>query len=174
LIKSTARRDWPDAESITILSNVRKAMKPSSRLIIRTFLCRSLPMPSAEINTSADDTVLRDATRDSKSDTDFTLAPEPLLPNWGLARVRTYELDMTMMNLLGSQARTLPEFIELWYVNCLYMPSNVKLKNLAVKNVASSLKSSMKLGKPILWSSVLFEALPSIARTKSPNGRRTI
>ncbi|KAK7467339.1 hypothetical protein VKT23_004396 [Stygiomarasmius scandens] len=87
-------RDWPDAESITILSNVRKAMKPSSRLIIH-------------------DTVLRDATRDSKSDTDFTLAPEPLLPNWGLARVRTYELDMTMMNLLGSQARTLPEFIEL-------------------------------------------------------------
>ncbi|THU85643.1 S-adenosyl-L-methionine-dependent methyltransferase [Dendrothele bispora CBS 962.96] len=93
-VRSVILRDWPDAESITILSNVRKAMKTSSRLIIH-------------------DTVLRDAVRGSDSDSDFTLAPEPLLPNWGVARVRTYGLDMTMMNLLNSQARTLPEFIEL-------------------------------------------------------------
>jgi len=92
-------RDWPDAESELILKNVRKAMKPSSRVIIH-------------------DTVLRDAVRthgqaSNGVDVEFDIAPEPLLPNYGLARVRTYELDMTMMNLLNAQARTLPEFIEL-------------------------------------------------------------
>ncbi|KAE9404118.1 S-adenosyl-L-methionine-dependent methyltransferase [Gymnopus androsaceus JB14] len=65
-----------------------------------------------------DDTVLRDAVRthgqaSNGVDVEFDIAPEPLLPNYGLARVRTYELDMTMMNLLNAQARTLPEFIEL-------------------------------------------------------------
>ncbi|KAJ3761994.1 S-adenosyl-L-methionine-dependent methyltransferase [Lentinula raphanica] len=92
-------RDWPDAESELILKNVRKAMKPSSRVIIH-------------------DTVLRNAVcvRDSVDDyanAQIDLAPEPLLPNYGVARVRTYELDMTMMNLLNSKARTLPEFVEL-------------------------------------------------------------
>ncbi|KAK7027234.1 hypothetical protein VNI00_015323 [Paramarasmius palmivorus] len=76
-------RDWPDAESLLILQNVRKSMSPSSRLIIH-------------------DTVLRPSTTGS--------APPPLLPNWGAAKARTYELDMTMMNLLGAKARTLDEF----------------------------------------------------------------
>ncbi|KAJ4478948.1 S-adenosyl-L-methionine-dependent methyltransferase [Lentinula aciculospora] len=92
-------RDWPDAESELILRNVRKAMKPSSRIIIH-------------------DTVLRDAVHaheTSPNDTIFQLdvAPSPLLPNYGVGRVRTYELDLTMMNLLNAQARTLPEFIKL-------------------------------------------------------------
>ncbi|KAK1223496.1 hypothetical protein PQX77_013623 [Marasmius sp. AFHP31] len=89
-------RDWPDAQSITILKNVRKAMKPTSKLIIH-------------------DTVLRNSVRDpsSQEEQEFDYAPEPLLPNWGAARIRTYNLDMTMMNLLNAQARTLPEFVEL-------------------------------------------------------------
>ncbi|KAJ3933412.1 MAG: S-adenosyl-L-methionine-dependent methyltransferase [Lentinula lateritia] len=92
-------RDWPDVESEIILKNVRKAMKPSSRVIIH-------------------DTVLRDAvhtheTSSNEGTVQLDIAPEPLLPNYGVARVRTYELDMTMMNLLNAQARTLPEFIEL-------------------------------------------------------------
>ncbi|KAH7870498.1 S-adenosyl-L-methionine-dependent methyltransferase [Lentinula edodes] len=92
-------RDWPDAESEIILKNVRKAMKPSSRVIIH-------------------DTVLRNAvhtheTSSNEGTVQLDIAPEPLLPNYGVARVRTYELDMTMMNLLNAQARTLPEFIEL-------------------------------------------------------------
>ncbi|PBL03216.1 S-adenosyl-L-methionine-dependent methyltransferase [Armillaria gallica] len=93
-------RDWPDEQSLLILSNVRKAMKPSSRLIIH-------------------DTVLRQAVRTtspspSQKDATFQdVAPEPLLPNYGAARIRTYELDMIMMNLLGSAARTLDEFLSL-------------------------------------------------------------
>lgn len=88
-------RDWPDAESITILKNVRKAMKPSSKLIIH-------------------DTVLQHAVRSAENNEQLhDQAPEPLLPNWGVARVRTYELDMTMNNLLNAQARTLKEFIDL-------------------------------------------------------------
>lgn len=90
-------RDWPDAESIKILTNVRKAMKPSSKLIIH-------------------DTVLQHAVRSEDNinlDKVHDQAPEPLLPNYGVARVRTYELDMTMMNLLNAQARTLKEFIDL-------------------------------------------------------------
>ncbi|KAJ8088447.1 hypothetical protein PM082_022520 [Marasmius tenuissimus] len=61
------------------------------------------------------DTVLRNSVRDpsSQEEQEFDYAPEPLLPNWGAARVRTYHLDMTMMNLLNAQARTLPEFVEL-------------------------------------------------------------
>ncbi|KAF5373523.1 hypothetical protein D9757_010489 [Collybiopsis confluens] len=99
-------RDWPDKESELILKNVRKAMKPGSRVIIH-------------------DTVLREAVRRSTSSSNgqhtsldafkvhLDTAPEPLLPNYGVARVRTYELDMTMMNLLNAQARTLDEFIVL-------------------------------------------------------------
>ncbi|KAL0568215.1 hypothetical protein V5O48_013775 [Marasmius crinis-equi] len=76
-------RDWPDAESLIILRNVRKAMKPSSKLIIH-------------------DTALRNSVRDPSSSSpleaelDGDYAPEPLLPNWGAAR-----------------ARTLPQFVEL-------------------------------------------------------------
>ncbi|KAJ3982678.1 S-adenosyl-L-methionine-dependent methyltransferase [Lentinula detonsa] len=91
-------RDWPDTESELILKNVRQAMKQGSRVIIH-------------------DTVLRDAVRTPESSSNASVhhdvAPEPLLPNYGVARVRTYELDMTMMNLLNSQMRTLPECIEL-------------------------------------------------------------
>ncbi|ESK85642.1 S-adenosyl-L-methionine-dependent methyltransferase [Moniliophthora roreri MCA 2997] len=76
-------RDWPDEESLRILENVRKAMSPNSRLIIH-------------------DTVLRPSTSGS--------APSPLLPNWGAAKARTYEMDLIMMNLLGAKARTLDEF----------------------------------------------------------------
>ena len=35
------RRDWPDEESELILKNVRKAMKPGSRVIIRALLITS-------------------------------------------------------------------------------------------------------------------------------------
>ncbi|KAE9404103.1 S-adenosyl-L-methionine-dependent methyltransferase [Gymnopus androsaceus JB14] len=96
---SRLKRDWPNAESELILRNVRKSMKPSSRVIIH-------------------DTVLRDAVRthgvpSNGVNAEFDFAPEPLLPNYGFARARTYELDLMMMNLLNAQARTLPEFIEL-------------------------------------------------------------
>ena len=40
-------------------------------------------------------------------------APAPLLPNFGVGRIRTHYLDMTMMTLLNSEERTLEDYIEL-------------------------------------------------------------
>lgn len=118
------RRDWPDVESEIILKNVRKAMKPSSRVIIRT-LSVDMKIFSCFSDVRPDDTVLRDAvhtheTSSNEGTVQLDIAPEPLLPNYGVARVRTYELDMTMMNLLNAQARTLPEFIELGWVEFIW------------------------------------------------------
>lgn len=39
--------------------------------------------------------------------------PEPLLPNFGMGRVRLYQQDLNMMNTLNSEERTLEEFIEI-------------------------------------------------------------
>ena len=39
--------------------------------------------------------------------------PEPLLANYGMARIRLYQQDINMMNLLNSKERTLQEFIDL-------------------------------------------------------------
>jgi len=40
-------------------------------------------------------------------------APAPLLPNFGVGRIRTHYLDMTMMTLFNSEERTLEEYIKL-------------------------------------------------------------
>jgi len=39
-------------------------------------------------------------------------APEPLLPNYGLGRIRQYRLDLVMMLVCNSKERTLEEFIK--------------------------------------------------------------
>jgi hypothetical protein len=38
-------------------------------------------------------------------------APEPLLPNYGEARIRQYTVDINMMTVLNSKERTLEDFI---------------------------------------------------------------
>jgi hypothetical protein len=60
-----------------------------------------------------DEYVLQHASRVAAQDTAFTQAPEPLLPNYGIGRIREYALDMAMMNLVNSKERTLEEFVEL-------------------------------------------------------------
>ncbi len=51
---------------------------------------------------SSDKAVRTTSPSPSQKDATFQdVAPEPLLPNYGAARIRTYELDMIMMNLLG-------------------------------------------------------------------------
>jgi hypothetical protein len=40
-------------------------------------------------------------------------APEPLLANYGMGRIRLYQQDMNMMNLFNSQERTLQEFVDM-------------------------------------------------------------
>lgn len=47
--------------------------------------------------------------------TDYSIskAPEPLLANYGMARVRIYQQDINMMSFLNSKERTLQEFIDM-------------------------------------------------------------
>ncbi|KAJ7634560.1 S-adenosyl-L-methionine-dependent methyltransferase [Roridomyces roridus] len=84
--------DWPLAECKKILDNIRKVAKPSSRLLIHEF-------------------VLQYAAAESSSNVEK--APEPLLPNWGIGRVRQYNQDINMMVCLNSQERILAEFTEI-------------------------------------------------------------
>lgn len=48
-----------------------------------------------------------------EGDSPFEQAPEPLLPNYGVGRIRQYALDLDMMVMLNSQERRLEEFIRL-------------------------------------------------------------
>ena len=43
----------------------------------------------------------------------FEQAPEPLLPNYGVGRIRQYRLDLVMMLMWNSKERTLEEFIKI-------------------------------------------------------------
>ncbi|KAJ7214521.1 S-adenosyl-L-methionine-dependent methyltransferase [Mycena pura] len=86
--------DWPAEECKKILDNIRKVVKPSSRVFIHEF-------------------VLQHISHDSGLEGKFEKAPEPLLPNFGVGRVRPYAQDINMMVCLNSQERTLPGFIQL-------------------------------------------------------------
>ncbi|KAF8586973.1 S-adenosyl-L-methionine-dependent methyltransferase [Ramaria rubella] len=86
--------DWPLSECLTILGNVRKSMKPSSKLLIHEF-------------------ILQHIVRDQAHTTGFEQAPEPLLPNYGMGRVRLYNQDINMMGIMNSKERTLQEFIDM-------------------------------------------------------------
>ncbi|KAF9465798.1 S-adenosyl-L-methionine-dependent methyltransferase [Collybia nuda] len=81
--------DWPDAECIKVLNNVHKAVKPGSKLLLHELVLQHV--------------VRQDGALDQ--------APEPLLPNYGMGRVRLYQQDMNMLNLFNSKERTLQEFI---------------------------------------------------------------
>ncbi|KAF9479519.1 S-adenosyl-L-methionine-dependent methyltransferase [Pholiota conissans] len=83
--------DWPTNECMKILANVRKSMAPTSHLLIHEF-------------------VLQHAVRDP---TVSNQAPEPLLANYGMGRIRSYHQDMNMLNAFNSQERTLQEFIDM-------------------------------------------------------------
>ncbi|GJJ14270.1 hypothetical protein Clacol_008534 [Clathrus columnatus] len=86
--------DWPNAECIKILTNIRKVMTPTSRLLI-------------------DELVLQHAVRDQSIRENIDQAPEPLLANYGMGRLRLYEQDLNMMIIFNSKERTLQEFINL-------------------------------------------------------------
>ncbi|KIJ34904.1 hypothetical protein M422DRAFT_262863 [Sphaerobolus stellatus SS14] len=85
--------DWPNSDCQKILSNIRNAMGPKSRLLIHEF-------------------VLQHAVRDT-SEAAANQAPEPLLPNYGMGRIRLYQQDINMMVLFNSKERTLQEFVQL-------------------------------------------------------------
>ncbi|KAG1764256.1 O-methyltransferase-domain-containing protein [Suillus placidus] len=83
--------NWPDAEATKIFRNIRKAMGPNSRVLIH-------------------DCVMVQTFQESGVATDeLTIAPEPMLPNFGAGSHRTYQMDLTMWFTLNSKERTLDE-----------------------------------------------------------------
>ncbi|KAG2123063.1 O-methyltransferase-domain-containing protein [Suillus clintonianus] len=83
--------DWPDAEATAILRNIRKAMGPNSVVLIH-------------------DSVLFHAFQEPGVGTNgLSVAPEPMLPNFGAGSHRVYQIDLTMWFLLNSKERTLDE-----------------------------------------------------------------
>ncbi|KAH9831341.1 S-adenosyl-L-methionine-dependent methyltransferase [Rhodofomes roseus] len=87
--------DWTDDRALVILKNIRAAMKPTSRLFVQDCLLQ----PSAHVKEVAALGV----------DT----APEPMLPNFGAGKKRTFNLDITMLLNVNSKERTLPEITAL-------------------------------------------------------------
>ncbi|KAJ7634565.1 S-adenosyl-L-methionine-dependent methyltransferase [Roridomyces roridus] len=92
---SKDRHDWPNASCQQILDNIRKSMKPSSRVLIHEFVLQHVarqPLDDAPV---------------------FKPAPEPLLPNYGVGNIRPYAQDLLMMEMHNSKERTLQEFIDI-------------------------------------------------------------
>ncbi|KAG6809034.1 hypothetical protein H0H92_001866 [Tricholoma furcatifolium] len=86
--------DWPDTQCIQILRNVRSALKANSRVLIQEY-------------------VLQYANRTHTTESAFQEAPEPMLPNYGVGKIREYAIDIHLMVTLNSRERTLEEFISM-------------------------------------------------------------
>ncbi|KAG1864838.1 S-adenosyl-L-methionine-dependent methyltransferase [Suillus subluteus] len=84
--------NWPDAEATMILRNVRKAMRPNSVVLIHDcILFHTFQEPGVGTTEG------------------LSIAPEPMLPNFGAGSHRPYQLDLTMWFALNSKERTLDE-----------------------------------------------------------------
>ncbi|TCD62225.1 hypothetical protein EIP91_007204 [Steccherinum ochraceum] len=87
--------NWEDKESEAILANIKKAMKPGSRIIIQDYVMR-------HVSAISDDEAAF-----------LGRAPAPLPSNFGEGRIQQYILDIAMMILMNSRERTLAEFKQL-------------------------------------------------------------
>ncbi|TFY54971.1 hypothetical protein EVG20_g9490 [Dentipellis fragilis] len=111
--------DWPDAASVDILTNVRKAMKPSSRLLVRAYSSSTQYFSSRSkilhAVASTDDYVLISSVAASEGalETRGDVAPSPLLPNYGTGGARPFYMDVNMMCMLNAKERSLDDMIEL-------------------------------------------------------------
>ncbi|KAG2366698.1 O-methyltransferase-domain-containing protein [Suillus spraguei] len=90
--------DWPDRESAVILSNVRKALGPNSRLLIHDCVLRQLSRQQA-------------VEEDSKLG--IVSAPEPLLANFGVGNIHSYKQDIHMLFATNAKERSLQESLTL-------------------------------------------------------------
>ncbi|KAI0090303.1 S-adenosyl-L-methionine-dependent methyltransferase [Irpex rosettiformis] len=84
--------DWSDELCVKILKNIRKVMRPNSKVLINEHLllpATALPTPLSSPNS----------------------APAPLLSNTGAGRLRLYSLDVSLLTLLNSRERFLQEFV---------------------------------------------------------------
>ncbi|OJA11683.1 hypothetical protein AZE42_10533 [Rhizopogon vesiculosus] len=83
--------NWPDAEATKILHNIRKVMGPSSRVLIHEcVLFHTFQEPGVETKRSS-------------------IAPEPMLPNFGAGSYNAFQQDLTMWLAHNTKARTLDE-----------------------------------------------------------------
>ncbi|KAG1885244.1 O-methyltransferase-domain-containing protein [Suillus subluteus] len=83
--------NWPDTEATTILRNIRKAMGPNSRVLIHDcVISHTFQKPGVGTN-------------------GLSVAPEPMLPNFGAGSHNTYQTDLTMWFTFNSKERTLEE-----------------------------------------------------------------
>ncbi|CAL1711808.1 unnamed protein product [Somion occarium] len=107
--------NWSDGDTNIIFSNIKQAMKSTSRLLIQEFVIQHVSREAAPGKPDSNDT--------SKVDLPNLLhgfiscpspqAPEPLLPNYGEGRILPYYLDIAMMSFINSKERTLDEYREL-------------------------------------------------------------
>ena len=111
-MKTFSSHDWPDAECIKILSGIKKAMGPHSRVLVRKSYY-NFTLKKKTILLHSEEYILQPANRVPEEKAPVKQAPEPLLPNYGGGRIRQYNLDIHMMSLFNSQERRLPEFIKL-------------------------------------------------------------
>ena len=115
-MKTFSSHDWPDADCIKILSGVKKAMAPHSRVLVRKSYSNCTwekKKPIFFLLYHSEEYIIQPANRVSEEKSPDKQAPEPLLPNYGGGRIRQYNLDLHMMALLNSEERRLPEFIRL-------------------------------------------------------------
>ncbi|KAL0960206.1 hypothetical protein HGRIS_011839 [Hohenbuehelia grisea] len=91
--------DWPEADCIKILSHIRVAAGPDSKLILFELI---VPLACEDPTTALianHDPALK--------------APEPLLPNFGIAGGWPTWVDLQMLALFDSRERTIQEYIAL-------------------------------------------------------------
>ncbi|KAF5364060.1 hypothetical protein D9756_000985 [Leucocoprinus leucothites] len=83
-----------DEVAIKALSNVRSVMSPTSRVLVQEF-------------------ILQSAVRVSDDEIALGQADPPLLPNYGVGRIRQYYFDAIMMVLQNGQERSSDDFIRI-------------------------------------------------------------
>ncbi|KAF7349733.1 hypothetical protein MSAN_01700100 [Mycena sanguinolenta] len=93
--------DWSDECMVKILRHLRDAAQPTTKLVV---IDRIL-MSAARAPASHEETI-PGSTRSS--------APEPLLPNWGMAKASMYYFDVSMHCMLGGVERTLDHFVDVF------------------------------------------------------------
>ncbi|KAG6856203.1 hypothetical protein H0H87_006599 [Tephrocybe sp. NHM501043] len=103
-----------DDASIKILQGVRKAMASHSRVLIREYsLYMTYQAQTQKLTSGVEEYILQPACSPTAEEASHPPAPLPLLPNYGVGRIRQYNLDLDMMTGLNSQERTLRDFIRL-------------------------------------------------------------
>ncbi|KAJ7679477.1 O-methyltransferase-domain-containing protein [Mycena polygramma] len=93
--------DWPDEQVITILSHLRAAATPTTRLVI---IIKIVPLASAEDSTESRTNEIPGAAR--------PMAQSPLLPNWGAATADLYLYDLTIKLSIDQTASRFRDCIE--------------------------------------------------------------